>query len=270
MGFLPSQGSARQIDIAIQQGRGVVGAVLGLTYQVYRLNASSTGQLVQPSNLVNFPGGATLLPAKVKRTSSIPDIETNWVTKIPLFEAMCDARFLRLGDVLVETGFGSDNSVFTFVYRRPITNKSILVQTPLACLLSRPSNNPTMIDGGRVPYAGAIKAAELVCTLFNGSYYFVPANSFYPGTKTPVQSATIYMGLQPETRRGSAGPANLHKPTDVPTQKWAVFMANLPNVELMERDVVTGGDGDRFSVLMPAPQAVGLQGVQAFVERLIA
>lgn len=251
--------SIAQIDAAIQVGRGAAASVLGQAYLVYRLNAHSTGQLEQASNQVTFPGGKTLFPAYMERTATLSDIETNWMGNLPLFKGTCNALNLQVGDLLVETGYGADGGAFTFAFRRPATSDAIFIQTPLPSMFSRSENNPTKIDGGRVPYGGMIKPYELFLTLTNGVYT-------WSETGTP---AAVRIGLQSENKKGSQAPPPIRLPTDVQRQYWNVYAPNLPGVEFAENDLVTGGSGDRYAVRLPQFQFVGLQGVQLLCERLL-
>lgn len=240
------------IQAAIDKGRGAAAAKTGQTYNVYRLTGTSTGQQVQPSNLVY-----TNFKASFKRISSLEDTEANMIIKVPIFRGLCDMSKLQIGDVLVENGFRGDGSAFTVAYERPL-RQYVFMHTPLPVTITRPENNPNKVDSGIVPYSGMMKRFEMNLVLNNGMYSFA-------STGTP---AAVYIGLQAHESRGDLPSPNLRLATDVKRQRWDVYTPVLLGVQLMEMDIVNAANGDRYYIQTPFSQTIGLQGWQLITEKL--
>lgn len=257
--YFPSLGTLPELDAVVQLGRGVEAAILGQTYSVYRLNPSSSGQLVQPSNLV-----LTGYPAIFQRITVPKDIEANWMIKVPIYKATCDATFLQFGDLLLEEGFGSDGGAFTYVWRRPagLELDNIFIGTPVPSQITRPDNNPARINVGEVAYEGEMKEYELPLVLESGSFFF--------STDPEAIPTTIYAAIYQHERGGEYRTPAERLPEDVKRQPWHVFCYLLKGTELVENDIVTGANGDRYRIVKPFWQPTNLRGYQLGCDRRLA
>ena len=146
--------NVRSIQSKIDKGRGKAGTILGQTFDVYRLNAKSTGSIIQPSNLV-----ISGYKAYVKHDARRLETESNIIVKaVPRFIFTGDSSRIQLGDVFVERTdpfrtelpTPTDGNIFTFAYIRPIRRLGF-VSTPISGQVSRAKNNPSGIDSGRYP-----------------------------------------------------------------------------------------------------------------------
>jgi len=248
------------IQAKIDYGRGRAAEFIGQSYDVYRLNASSTGSLIQMSNRV-----FSYFKMQIKRDESKENTESNVIIKVPRFRAICNGGLLQIGDVLVERGSLTrpdetkpySGNMFTFAYFRPI-RRYIMMQTPISGQISRANNDPASTNSGRVAYGTMAKPLEQVLTLVNGLYA-------WSSTGAP---AGIPIGLIATSKAGSLPPPDRRLPTDVPRQSWDVYCPALPGVALVESHIITAANGDRYFVRTPFIQYIGLQGWQMNCEKL--
>jgi len=242
------------IQPKINKGFGKVGSILGQTFNVYRLNAKSTGSLAQPSNLI-----AQNIKMVVRTWTSHLDREAHYIIAVPLFKGSFDPTRFRIGDLFVEdaTQRYTDGTAFTYAYFRPLRT-FLLVHTPIPATITRSEPNPAKLTTGLVPYQGMNKSREQILVLNNGNFSW--AASGFP--------ASVYLGLQSTNKQGELPRPDLRLPTDVPRQSWHVYTPLLPGVQLMESDIVNAANGDRYFISVPFVQSVGLQGWQLVCQKL--
>jgi hypothetical protein len=236
--FYPSFGTLPLIDTAIQQGRGAAGAVLGQTYEVRRLDGTTNGSV--SSNTPVYEA----FPARVQRTLKKVQIE-NEVFTLLVFVAMCDNRPLQLQDLLTQTGYENDGSVFTFVQARP-TRDTLWMRTEFNASITRPM--PLAGQAGQQPigagvsspdgYGGVAKDTEEVLTLVDGLYAF----SSTPG----ASPAGIQVGLQPLNRIKDG--RSLGTPTDFYREHFLIYAPEIPGEQLNELDVISFPNSDRYEI----------------------
>lgn len=259
--FFPSLGTMPLIDGAIQQGRGVIGAVLGQTYNVQRLTSSVSG------SITNSPPVATKFPARIRRTTKKVAIE-NAFFDLLIYEVKCDNRSLLLGDVFTETGYGNDGGIFTLVQKRP-TRETLWMRTESAVTITRPmpaggaaAQQP--ISGSTIApgYGGVSKAGEWVMTLEDGLYDFT-ANAANP--------AVIPCGYQPlnRIRDGAANAAAGMLPTELYREHFVIYVPVLPGERISELDRLNFPNSDRYQVaLLFTTEQTGLSGYICICEKL--
>lgn len=249
MSFLQSLGVLETIDHAVQQGRGVVGAIEGQTYTVYRLTASTNVSMISGTPAI------ASFPAKIARTRKSWAIE-NATDQLLVYEFVCDKTPLQLGDALVESGYGSDGGMYIFAEARPLL-PNLFVRTESAVTVTRPA--PIGGQASQQPASGAVaqignyggtpKSSELILTLSSGLYSFESSGTY----------ASVPCGMQPRSRvRG------LHKiefPTQVPQTEFANYLPLLPGVAILENDLINYENGDRYQVVQTFSTGdTGLQG----------
>jgi hypothetical protein len=236
--FLPGMGVLELIDSAVKQGRGVVGAVLGQGYDVYRLgpNTSPTG-IISPSSQIAsaFPSVFTKLPSRT-------DIEIESIVKALYFTADADTRMFLPGDVFVQqaTTYRPDRGVFTMVANRPMPHHPVFVATPIFATITRPESNPEHIDSGRVPQSVPVKAYEWPLTVSGIDYAFLQT-----GTPATVPIGMIMARLR-DMPRSDTNDGALYD--DTRRQSWDVFVPLLSGQPLINRDIITGSSGDRYEI----------------------
>lgn len=271
---------AAYIDGKVQYGKGRAASVLGQTYNVFR-NPTYTTNLPSPNingSLTSSPPVIALYQAYVERTTSRKLIE-NATFGILVYEAKCDNRALVEQDVLVQSGYENDRSVFTYVQRRPVPPYATLwVRTESTCTITRPyplsgaaAQQPAA--GPRVTkgWGGVTKQGEQFLTLVDGMYSFVGAADLNPVTNLPYTPATVYCGLQPsnkisDTQRSSPAGA---MPTSLYRERFDIYVPELPGVVLNELDRINGPNNDRFEIMLyHNTDGVGLNGYVTVCEKL--
>jgi hypothetical protein len=271
---------AAYIDGKVQYGKGRAASVLGQTYNVFR-NPTNTTNLPSPNingSLTSSPPVLALYQAYVSRTTSKKLLE-NTVFDILVYEAKCDNRQLVIQDVLVQSGYENDGSVFTYAQRRPVPPyASLFVRTESTCTITRPypisgqaAQQPTAGPREVKGWGGVTKQGEQFLTLVDGAYSFVGADDINPVTDLPYLPATIYCGLQPsakisDTPKASAAGAI---PTTLYRERFGIYIPDLPGVVLNELDRVNGPNNDRFEIMLyHNSDTVGLTGYVTVCEKL--
>lgn len=259
--FFRSFGTMPLIDSAIQIGRGAAAAVLGQTYDVYRLGASTGGSVV--TGVPQF----TAYPARVRRSTMKVAIENAFFDAL-IYESTSDNRALVLQDVLVQTGYENDDSIFTFAQARP-TRETIFVRTESAVTITRPippagaaAQQPLAGPVATLGWGGIDKTNEQVLTLVNGLYAFDGL------TATP---AVVYCGLQPLNRikdTSTSTPAG-KMPTALYREHFVIYIPDLPGIMLNELDRINFPNSDRYEVaLYHTSNQTGLTGYICVCEKL--
>lgn len=250
----------KQINRAIQTGRGAAASVLGQGYDVYRLS-NQTGSLVQGNPLyVQFQ-------CSLRRSNDRNAIE-NSAFELLVFEGLCNNMPLQLGDVLVENPayYEGTGSAYVVAQMRP-RRETLLVRAEANISITYP--NPGGGQAGQQPasgivaqnpytnYGGLTKANELMLVLNNGLYSWSTSGSL----------AAVPAGLQPQNRVRS-----LHKPdfpTQVPETRFVVFLPLLNGVQILENCILNFPNGDRYLVLQPYTSSnVGLSGWILLTEKM--
>lgn len=247
------------IDGKVQRGRGKASNVLGQTYTVQRLSAAVNGSITNASPLY------TGFPASVAKASKMK-IE-NQTFDLQVFTATCDNRNLQIGDLLTETGYGSDGGAFTLAQKRPL-RETILVRTESSITITRPkpaggqaSQQPLQGSTIAPGYLGVNKAGEWPLTLANGMYAFEPTGS----------PAVVPCGLQPlnRVRDGAKGDAAGRLPTALYREHFLAYLPLLPGETLNELDRLNFGNSDRYEVALFFTSAQrGFSGYICIVEKL--
>ncbi len=242
------------LNARVQYGRGVAASKLGQTYDVYSLTAASNGQVVSGTpRLTGFPASLT-------HWGDAKDIE-NHILGTLSFGATCDNRYLRLGDILVGYGYGSENAMYAVAQLRPF-KQTVLVRTEQPATITRPTTNnvslnptgPTMVTS----FSGLEKMNELVLTLVNGTYSFQSSGT----------SAMVPVGIQPTDSLREYPPSKI--PTDTRRQVFIGYIPLLPGVILEENDVISSGSaGDRYRIAMNYIAEYGLEGQIVVLEKLL-
>jgi hypothetical protein len=119
----------KQIDQAIQAGRGAAASVLGQTYNVYRLSSAAQAGILTTTPVIVGYQAYLAKASKAKIENDTLELEVAQWT--------CDVTNLILGDVLVETGYKSEGSSWCFSQARP-RRESLFVRVELAAKIYRP------------------------------------------------------------------------------------------------------------------------------------
>lgn len=229
-------------------------------YDVYRLNDSSSGQVIKTANKV-------ISQMQARITFNVPK---PLVDSVPLdmlmYSGMLDTRRLQIGDVLVHTGPNLPNNVdgprvFTLVDVRPLM-APLFMRTEIMGYMSRPhgpeiGDEPLLGDGGDVT---TNKFQEAVYTLNDGLY----SVSNEPGTIPAV----IPLGFHQHRRVGEKQEEAKHMPTATPRATYYAYIPPLPGVQVQPGDVVADNIGNRFRILNVHTFTTGLQGTQCIMESL--
>ena len=243
----------RILDNALRQGLGLGASLaIGTTFSVYRLNANSTGNWCQPSNLINDNFQAKFAYAIPKALVEQTDTYKMWYT------AMCDTRQLLIGDILLETGptltDEPDGRGYVFSDVRPL-QVPVFARVDFFGSLSRSNTDshdaePLQGDAG---YQGTTKDNEWTYQLFNGNFFVDPTG----------QPCAIPIGMQNYVR---LGPGQAMKgdvfPTETPRAVFFCYIPILPGVIIQPGDIISNSIGDRFQIENIALNTVGLQGYQ--------
>ena len=232
---------------------------LGQTYALYRMNTNTTGSIISGKSLLNRSFGMYFEKASKK------NIE-NATFDIQVFEAIANANHLKVGDILVENGPGSDNGKYCVAqvrYRKPF--RTMLVRVESSSAIERPhpdtgaaENQPT---SGMVydptKYAGIRPGGRYELTLDNGNYLMLPQGS---GTL-----ASIPVGIQPTNRISGDHKPNL--PTEIPNTRFWIYVP--PGFVPQELDLVKGVNQDTYSIQMIyTSDGVGLAGTICLAGKL--
>lgn len=246
----------KQINSAIQDGRGAAASVLGQTYDVYRLTSTTSGQIVSGTPVY------TGFPASLTHWKNAKDIE-NQIFDALSFKAMCNNIYLEVGDVFVGTGYGTDGAMYVVGDMRPL-KQTVVVRCEQSSTVTRPTapadtaaQNPsgvTVVSG----YNAVTKTTEQSLVLNNGSYSF----------STSGIAAMVPFGLQPFNKLREYPESKL--PTDTRRESFVGFLPLLPGVIIEENDVISSGSaGDRYRVEQNYIAEFGLQGNILLLTKLV-
>jgi hypothetical protein len=237
----------------IDFGREMAGEMVGQPFDVYRLNNSSTGDVLDPSNKLT-----PSLPGKLTHSRTMDTVE-NDILKANTFELLAPSNVLAIGDVLVQQDvvYGGD-SRYAVVSKRPL--KPVMVARVEAnCYIKR-----VYADHDGDGYNGSNVDSELPYVLNNGVF------SIGAKTDTP---AVIPCGVTTIAQLKNMKPERL--PLDVTTSWWYIFVPYLPGLQrIRENDVVyhnNATDDDvaiRYRVQIPLVSDAGTAGQFLVCERM--
>ena len=244
------------LDALVQYGRGRAAQVVGQTYDVYRLGAGTSGQIVAGTPLIIG------LPASLTHWTNVKDIE-NQVFGALTFGATVNNLALLIGDILVGTGFGSDGAMYAVADLRPL-KETILIRCEQSSTVTRPTapgdivtrnpSGPTDITG----YNTVAKSTEQSLVLTNGLYAFASTGT----------AAMVPFGLQPLNKLREYPESKL--PTDTRREGFIGYLPLLPGVILEENDVISSGSGgDRYRIEQVYIAEFGLQGNIVLLTKLV-
>ena len=242
----------------IDAGRGKAAEKLGYQFDVYRLSASSSGNVIVPgnkiqSNLVAFPKIAS---PGIRRSN-----ETQTRQGTFFYELTLDASLLSVGDILVaaEPEIGRRKVSFATTDQDAMVVASL---TGLRSYLGARVN--TTINLFSQSQAGTsdgnwdnTASNNLPVKLVNGSFLL--------GTKTE-EPCDIPASIQPMVRLG--GPPQAE---DVPTSPkklmYYAYVMPLPGFKINEGDRVQAADGARYNVMLASDRGVGTVGWEIVLEK---
>ncbi len=247
------------IDGRVQYARGKASRVVGQTYDVYRLSSktSPTGVVSASSRI------AANIRVQFEAKPSNREIEVSTGVKFLSYEGLLDVRKFTYGDVFVQRtdSYEYEGMTYVLMSRRPMPRISLFASAPKPyATLSRPESNPAHIDSGRVPTSVPVKDREWPLTLSNGYYSFqqtgtpvsVPVGYSFTRARGMPKSDTTLGELWDDTERSI----------------WDMFVPNLKGQPLIPRDIVTGGNGDRYEIVAVQPMTAALYGQFLQIRRI--
>ena len=251
--------SLAHIDSRVQYARGAAAKVMGQTYDVFRLSAktSPTG-IVSPSSQI-----AANVRIQFEAKPSNREIEVSTSIKFLSYEGLMDVRKFTYGDVFVqrEDSYEYEGMTYVLMSRRPAPRISLFAAAPKPyATISRPESNPAHIDSGRAPQSVPIKDREWPLTLSEGYYSFQQ-------TGTPVSIPVGYsLSRLRDFPRSDTSLGQLWDDTRRST--WDMFIPNLKGQPLIPRDIITGGNGDRYEITAVQPLTASIYGQFVAISRI--
>jgi hypothetical protein len=241
------------IDNAIQQGLGVVGAVVGQPMNVFRLSGATNGCIISGEpTLANFP-------ANIRRITQKVAIEGEIFSLICMV-SNCNNLPLQLQDVMVEYGYEAQTGgIYVFSQHRPMAEtlwmraESLVQITRPTPPAGNPQQQPTEGTSFIDAYGGTMNASDEVLTLTGGMYSFEsesPSGSVSPAS-IPCQLAQINR-VQKDRALGT--------PTDQPAQRYLIYCPDLPGEQLQELDRIKFPNADSYQVDSVYPGITGMTG----------
>lgn len=233
----------RQLRAALGQGVQPIAE----RYSVYRLNSSSTGQIISASNLV-----LTNYPARIVKNVPKALLEQRALYPM-LYSGFCNTNLLQMGDYLVETGphltDTPDGRIFVLCCVQPLF-APVFARVEVLGAISQPHSistapEPLLGDGG---VASTTKNTEWLVTLSGGLFSVTPTGP----------AATIPLGLQLRERGG--GPQEVKYPSAAARGEFDFYIAPLPGYEVRPNDVLSDAFGNRYRVIVPQFYSTGIQG----------
>jgi hypothetical protein len=258
MTFLPWLGVMPEIDQAIDTGLGVVGAVVGQPYNVYRRTNSTNSSVISGSPLF------TNFPANIRKSSKVA-IE-NQTFDLLVFIANCDRRQLQEEDFLVTQGYLSDGGIFYLAQMRPMA-ETLFVRTETLSFITRP-----FTDAGAVSQQPedefAVVQTGYGATRIGIEKYLVLTSGMYSFSEEATSGASVPVGIQPLNRvRDGQLPKN--SPTKQYRTHHLIFAPNLPGVVLEVQDRINANNGDRYEIMeVHSTGQVGFDGNVIIADRL--
>ena len=249
----------KYVDGKIQYGRGRAANVLGQTYTVYRLGPKSNGSILNGKPVYN--------KFQMRGEKSSKKALENATFDLLAFTFEVDNLKLERGDILVETGYKSDNGIWMFAQDRP-TRESVFMRVETKCFISRP-NTGAGSSAQQVAGSGVVVSRAWGATYKGIEEYLTLAGGVYTFKSPPdaTMGATIPIGIQPLNRvRDGTIPK-------VPTKQYRthhlVFVPLVIGEQLNEQDRINAATGDRYEIMeVHSTVEVGLSGYICIVEKL--
>lgn len=245
-------GIQRDIDF----GRGEAANVLGQPYDVYRITATSNGDVIATANRI---AQNVRVLRKARRVQ--PDaVESPAAMGTLFYQLVADFRNFQVGDVFVQmdAAYGSGHTEvagteqfngFVLASHAPI-KQAVGARVTTLVQVKRQSAEPDARQAWNTT-----NDATLPLVLANGSFSLGAATataSLIPAGMLPV--------FRPQGQRIDA--------PGMPQQPLiAFYMPPLPGFQLLEGDRIIAQDGSRYVVLNPYGQDVGIVGYQMTLER---
>src|SRR5579872_1386114 len=231
------------IQAEIDRARGEVGQFLGQIYNVYRLNARSTGTVISRQSQVYDS-----LPCYMRKSTKSGDVEQSKVYEM-IYEGKFDASKVNIGDIFVEQGFRSDGGMFVLAQYRPL-EPYWFVRCEIAGSILREASQTVGAEPaqGLTSYQGVSKKYEWPCVLNNGLYSFQQSG-------TPAQ---VPIGIQMYKRIGQKSGVDI--PTATRLEEVYCYVPNLRGIAIQASDTLADQNGNRYKVNSVQTYTVGLQG----------
>jgi hypothetical protein len=250
------------IQNKLNYGRGKEAKVLGPPFNVYRLNSSSTGAVIAPSNKI-----ATNISARRKKLKTgDASFETDIGPGTYWYEIIADLTQFRVGDVFVLndpvygagfTSVGFDTlefEAFAMAGERP-TTKAVAGRIDRNITVFRPNFGPD--SGG---YGKQTLDNDFPIVLNTGTFSLGAVGD------TPAQIPAGFMALA----RPSGGPMFPETPNMTEHTQWRCYVPPLPGFTFREGDRIIAPDESRYVVVHPYRQEAGLVGSQLLMRREVA
>lgn len=251
-----------QYDGIFRRGLGLGAPFIGTRFKVYRLGGASgipnaAASIIDPLNLVYsaFP---------IRMTLGIPKCmqEQELLYKQYYSGTLCDASYLKPGDILVETGpqliDTPDGRVFIFIDVQPLL-PAVFARAEVYSQITRTHDSSATdqpLQGG-LAIQGETKFTEWLLTLNDGMYDMVSSGV----------SAVIPIGLQPRQRPGSA--LDFKNPTATHRGAYVGYAPLLPGFKIEAGDYFTDANGGRYRAEIVNIFETGLQGYQMILESVL-
>jgi len=243
--------------------KAYVANIYGESYDVRRLDPNTNGSLANNSPIIN------LLQGRIWRETSRDVLEATPFDVITYIGDV-DNTNLQFGDMLTESAssYHSLGTSYYYVQARP-TRDLVFARADFAMTVWRPepeggaadqfpATGSIFVEG----YGGTPEESELVLTLAGGTFSWAPQGNF----TTP---AIVQCGLQPQNR--TAPTTDLGTPTDLPRDRFAMYVPLLPGVELRVGDRFTNDDlnASRYQIRqIHSAQQYGFSGYICSVENV--
>jgi hypothetical protein len=210
----------------MQLAGGYVGGLYGRPYTVYRMTSNANVSILSVTPAIDT---YYALPNRI--TSR--DMIENSTLELLVFEVDGDARLLQRGDLVVESGYESDQGMYAVAQLKPLQTPiwircdsfaTLTRQVGLATEAELPTSGSTALSGWDEADESDASAQTVahVLTLVNGVYALAA-----PGDG--VTPATIPIGIQPTSRAGM--PHLVDLPTSNPRDRLAGYIPPLVGVD---------------------------------------
>lgn len=244
-------------------GGGVPSSILGTNYKLYRLNSNTAGSIISLNSLVS----ATFkMYFRDHQKASRQKIE-NTTFDLLVFDGVCDGTKLKVGDILVETGYESDGGIYCVAQQRPLSgNMLVRVESRSAIAEpqpgagsdeTQPTVGPVWVEG---KYGGPTTPERYVLTLDHGLYEMRP---FGEGTL-----ASVPIGFQPLNRVRESKKQGI--PTAYPHTMFLAYIPPTPGYIPAPLDILKSQNMDSFSIdQVYSSSGVGISGTVCIVTQML-
>lgn len=246
----------------IDKGRGQAAKRLGQPYDIYRIQANSATNYLDPENKI-FSGYLVLR----RPNRGLGLIEGTLLTAVP-WESMGDFRPWLLGDVFLQNDpvFGAGYTLVTFetleydafclAFHGP-------VKKTMAARLDRFASVYRPLSGNSADASGYLSGG-----LDTSSPLQLVTGNFQFNSDPAATPAMIPMGFSSHIRaRGDLYP---DIPTSTGTPVYMLYMPPVPGYLPKEGDRIVAQDGSQYVIHVPFEQEAGYVGYQLTVTRQVA